>query len=287
MKSRPIFALFAVLASLAPCSALAACPPGTPYPIEQSIFPFSVVRPNGGVIITGLNFGATPGELRIHVVDFRGNQLDYPLDHLQWGDTFAAGVIQNIQSVIAQNVTFELINACGSSSRVAGPPLQAFFTPTMDATAIPVKDVSCIMTSNNTGDKCDDGIGRIPSECRIFVLGELSPYGLGPPLSPTNFWGNHHSGLGNGNSGTDNFSVNLRNTWTVQSVSSFDWEAVSEDGSWSTENTISQNGSKSWANLSYSGSGDKWSVGWSQDSCVFVGYTGVVTITGPMGVPYQ
>jgi hypothetical protein len=285
VNSRPIIAVFAVLASLAPCSALAACPPGTPYPIEQSIVPFSVIRPNGGVIITGLNFGATPGELRIHVVDFRGTGLDYPLDHLQWGDTFAAGVIQNIQSVIAQNVTFELINACGTSSKIAGPPLQAFFTPTVDVTAIPVKDVSCIMTSNNTGDKCDDGEGRIPVECTL--LGGQGQYGTGPLPSPINFWANHHSGLGGGNSGTDNFSVNLRYTWTVQSVSSFYWAAFSEDGSWYTENAISQNGPKSWANLSYSGSGEKWSVGWSQNSCVYVTYNGVVTITGPMGVPYQ
>jgi hypothetical protein len=287
MNSRPIIAVFAVLASLAPCSALAACPPGTPYPIEQSIVPFSVVRPNGGVIITGLNFGATPGELRIHVTDFTGRGLDYPLDHLVWGDTFAAGVIQNIQSVLGQNVTFELINACGTSSKISGPPLQAFFTPTMDVSAIPGTVVSCVKTSLNSGDSCQhDPPANIPGECNI---GGLGIYGTGPPgvQGPYAYWADHHSGWGNGNQGTDNFSATLAHTWTVQSVKPFGWTATAEDGSWDTQNTINSRGPKTWARVSYSGSGNKWSVEWSENGCTDVSYLGIVMATGPMGVPFQ
>jgi hypothetical protein len=272
MNSRPILAIFALLASLAPCSAPAACPPGTPSPYEQTIFPFSVIRPNGGVIITGVNFGTTPGTILIHLTDYRGNQLDYPLDHLQWGDTFAAGTIQNIQFVIGQQVTFEVKNACGDSSRTAGPPLTAIFTPNSDVAVLPWQDLPCVMTSNNNGDSCQNRGGHsFPFECSwgLPVLGQAVT---------NSFSGEHMSGWGGGNGGTDTFSTKLIKGWSVES-STFGWVNANDQSGAS--------GGGNSASMSFSAAATTWTVVWRENSCWSLGYDGVVTVTGPRGVPYH
>jgi hypothetical protein len=266
-------AIFAVLASLAPCSALAACPPGTLYPIEQSIFPFSVVRPNGGVIISGVNFGSAQGHLLIHLVNYRGRPLTYELVNMQWGDTFAAGTIPNpMTGVIKQQVTFEVFNECGTSSEVAGPPLTAIFTPSSDAQILPWQDVPCVMTSNNNGDSCRGKGGySFPVECSwgLPVLGQA----VTNTISSL-----HMSGLGGGNNGTDTYSTKLINGWIVES-STFDWANAND------QSGLSGNGNS--ASMSFSAATTTWSVVWHENECWSLGYVSVVTITGPLGVPYH
>jgi hypothetical protein len=289
MNSRPLLAIFAVLASLSPSTAFGSggirveswCALqyiinrfNPPPPIVTSFFPTlpgaAQASPGGLYFVQGKNFGGpVPGKVIMHIPD---SSMSLMLDINFWDDTLIVGNIPMITGVTAQTVWFEVINTCGTSN-VPPPmpdvtyvsPWQVQFNPTMDMQQIPAAKVSCSMTSNHTGDSCMSGQPQFPHECLGLSSGDFPGTGV--------FYGIHNSGWGSGNNGIDSFTANLQNTWTVQSVNSFNASNVN-------------GGNNTWANLSYSGSGNSWSVQWSEDSCTALGYSGSVTITGPLGVPY-
>jgi hypothetical protein len=164
---------------------------------------------------------------------------------------------------------------CGVNSATSEvDPLPAEFTPDSDLREVLWADISCKMTSNNSGDTCMANAGKQPLECTGLWL----TYGTAPLLF--GYDAIHMSGWGNGNQGTDTFSVNLQNFWTIESMHGFGSE---EDNG----------GSHTLAKLSVgtynNNNGDqqqRWSVNWSQDSCSFLSYQGFVTVKGPLDTPY-
>jgi hypothetical protein len=215
-----------------------------------------------------------PGKVIMHILDpSMATDLHQLLDINFWDDTLIVGNIPMITGVTAQRVWFEVVNTCGTS--IVPPPMpdvpsyvspwQVQFNPTMDMQQIPAANVSCYMTSNNSGDSCMSGQPQFPHECLGLSSGDFPGTGV--------FYGIHNSGWGSsGNNGFDSYTANLK-YWTVQSVNSFNASNVN-------------GGNNTWANLLYSGSGNRWNVQWSEDSCTALGYSGSVTITGPLGVPY-
>jgi hypothetical protein len=301
MYARYLFAILAFLFALGPSAAFAGLPfwcrailPGHAFdttPVVTGYYPntSAVAYPgnpaaapgspgyNGSlVLVVGNNFGPAPGSVIMNISNYAGTPMKVPMTIALWSDTLIVGNIPPITGVLATNVAFEVINDCGKSNLpVCTPtpdapcpanPWQVQFVPFMDMQQIPAANVSCSETSNNTGDSCMNGQPRFPSECTGLSSGAFPGTGI--------FYGIHNSGWGNGNHGTDSFAANLQNTWTVQSVNSFYWDAVYEGGNPN-------------ASLSYSGPpSPNWSATWSEGYCTALGYSGSVTITGPVGVPF-
>lgn len=86
-----------------------------PPPVITWIFPFSVIRPRGGVILQGTHFMDQPGELLL-LGNFPGGQLS--LTDLQWRDTDAAGVIPDVTAVPDQDASLQIITRRGTRSNV-------------------------------------------------------------------------------------------------------------------------------------------------------------------------
>jgi len=85
-------------------------------PLIISIFPFSVIKPGGGVIVQGVNFQSQPGRLLLNL-NVSGMQLD--LTNLQWGDSFAAGTIPMITGVPDQPGFLQVVTHDGKET--SGP----------------------------------------------------------------------------------------------------------------------------------------------------------------------
>jgi len=291
MSPLRLFAILAVLFAFAPSSAFAnpiwctlsinGHPVFDTTPSVTRFAPASV-SPGSNVVVSGQHFGPLPNKVILHIPDnSTGHDLKKLLTINSWDDTLITATIPTpITGVIAQpNVNVEIINICGHSSLITCPPdspscttatWQVNFIPDMDMQQVPEQNITCSMTSHNSGDVCMGENARFPIECP----GLTTP---GYPLllpGPGVFLGLHNSGWGGGNNGTDTYTVNnLHGTWSVQSVGSFDFQQ--------------QNGSNhTSASLNYPGTGSTWSVKWSEDSCTSIGYAGIVTMTGPVGVSF-
>jgi hypothetical protein len=309
MTVRSFLAALAVLATLAPRALLAndgllfaACALA-PAPSEQSLLAFSM-QPGSTIAIFGANFfGPVPGQILIHLTDYMGNPLVLPLTQNFWSDGSVGGNIPPpppagsfplggasppvpttfpmIYGVESQTATFEVVTWCGKSSAESGPLLSAAFTPFMDIEPLQWFYITCSMTSHNSGDGCQNQGGQNwPSECE-WPEG-LSPVGTGtPPASTIGFFANHYSGWGGGNHGTDTFVAHLINHWSVDAVAGFTVNPMHVDGSY-------DNSSGMWANLSFAPSPqNSWTVQWRQDACSLLVYSGLVSVTGPIGVPFN
>lgn len=293
MYARRFFAILTILIGLGTSAAFAGPPPfcfktinGHPVfsapPSLTSYYPntSAVAYPGSLVLAVGQNFGPEPGTLIMHIQDFStGADRKTQLTIAYWSDTVIVANIPNtITGVVAQTVSFEIMNICNQSDLPACTPApdapclpnpwQISFIPTMDMQVIPTADLSCSMTSNNSGDSCMSAQAQFPTECFGLTVAVI-----GYNFSPGTFFGIHYSGWGGGNHGTDNFTANVHHTWTVESLNSFSWYEA--NGSNHTS-----------ASLSYPGSGLVWSVPWSEDSCTYLTYSGTATITGPIDVPF-
>jgi hypothetical protein len=308
MTARSFLAGLAVLATLAPRAALAndglllaACILAPP-PSEQSLFAFSM-QPGSNIVIFGANFfGPMDGQILIHLTDYLGNPQVMSLTINFWSDGYVGGIVppappvgsfpiggasppaagfSTLYGVMSQTVTFEVVTWCGRSSAASGPLVPAAFTPFMDIEPLSWIYVTCSMTSNNSGDGCQDTGGQNwPSECEWPAVG-LPPLGTGSPASTTGFVANHYSGWGSGNTGTDTFVAHLINQWSVEAVTSFTVDPMHVDGSY-------DNSAGMWANLSFAPSAqNSWTVHWRQDACSLLVYSGLISVTGPIGVPYN
>lgn len=237
-------------------------------PTITSILPFSVIKPGGGVILQGQNFGNLPGQILINIPSLH-RFTGIPLQNIQWGNTFAAGTIPAaISGVPDQQVTFTVVAKCGAVSN----SLPEQFTATRDTQLLPFSSIQCWPGVLAGNDACQ-GLGQPgwPPECG-FLNGT---FGLGQ--SPTGFWGYHVSGWGSGESATDGFYVNfaLKNGWAFNSVENFGWAYVG-------------GGSKAALDWNTSTPGDtspKVYVDWHADACGLIDYSGDIQITGPKGVP--
>jgi hypothetical protein len=240
-----------------------------------SLMPFSNVTPGGQVIIQGSGFGNQPGTLRIVLQSFY-NQLiyDVPVAASDWNSNLVIATIPSgIQSVIAQNASFQVITAGSSSSNAFFLP----FRPTIEMFEVPASQITCSMTKHSASDSCQFiGGTNDPVECALPGTG-LPSVGTAPPVN--GYAGYHGSGwqlFTATDSGTDTFNISLKNGWVNAGGATF--ESASSDGS-------------SYANLAAPISNAplpnwSWQVNWNVDACGMVGYDGAINIMGPAGVPY-
>jgi hypothetical protein len=269
-----------------------------PPPSEQSLVAFSI-QPGSTIVIFGANFFFVPGQILIHLTDYLGNPLVLPLTQNFWSDGSVGGNIPppppagsfapgnplpppgTIFGVEVQTALFEVVTWCGQSGTASGPLVSATFTPFMDIEPLPSNFITCSMTSNNSGDSCQGQGGQNWSaECGPpffgWVLGPF--YTVALPFNA--FFANHYSGWGPGNHGTDTFVVvPLANQWSVEAIIGFTVDPMHVDGS-------PDNSSGMWAKLSSaSPPQNSWTVQWRQDACSLLAYSGLVSVTGPIGVP--
>jgi hypothetical protein len=286
MNARRLVAVLALLVTLAPCSAFAGGGFGggpspwcvlqfisrAPPPGAQTISPFSTIQPGGFVVVLGQNFGPAPGQLLITLTDFNGNLISTPLKIDSWSDTDVTGTIPLITGVEQQTAWFSVTNLCGVNSATAEiDPLPATFYPNLVMeTAVLSSEIPCSMTSRNSGDSCQNiGGMQIPSEC--LNAGLTFSFGTAPAsFFVTGFTGLHMSGWGNGNHGTDSFSLHLHSGWGLHAIDGFIGGGAYGGDYTNLVGLTSQ----------------AWGVQWGEQSCDALQYSGQVTIIGPQGVPY-
>jgi hypothetical protein len=63
------------------------------------------------ILLQGENFGNPPGQVWIHLKNYKGMPRDYQLLGTQnsWGDTIAAGIVPSISEVLDQPATFTVV----------------------------------------------------------------------------------------------------------------------------------------------------------------------------------
>jgi hypothetical protein len=121
-------------------------------PTVTSVFPFSVIKPLGGVILQGQHFGNLPGQFLIHLTNYKGQSIDLPLEGVQWGDTFVAGTIPYIDGVLKQTATFTVLTGCGASTT-----WQATFTPITEEVLVPFARLTCSTSIGaSVSDQCQN-----------------------------------------------------------------------------------------------------------------------------------
>jgi hypothetical protein len=236
-------------------------------PTVTSVYPLSVIKPLGAVILLGQHFGSLPGQFLIHVTNYKGQSIDLPLDGVQWGDTFVSGTIPPMSGVLKQQAIFTVIARCG-----AWTAWEATFNPLTSWVQIAFEQVTC-STSIGAGpsDRCQNwGNTNYPFECWVNPTYEVAPG------EPNSYYGFHASGWGGGNSGYDQFwpSPPLKNDWGYDSYT-LDWYDL---GGGSNQTVTGVNTSNPAAPV--------LSVNWHVDACGVVEYGGVIFITGPANVPY-
>ena len=165
------------------------------------IFPFSVIKPGGAVIIEGQNFGNLPGQILINFPSLH-QFTGIPLENIQWGNTFAAGTIPTgISGVPDQVVSFTVVAQCGAVSN----SWAAKFTAARDIVALPFEQISCFSFYIGNSDQCQNmGQNNFPLECF-----SVPPVGMGPG-SPTGFYGYHASGWAAAKPEMTGFIIRLR-----------------------------------------------------------------------------
>lgn len=152
-------------------------------PMITSVFPFSVIKPNGAVILQGQNFGSFPGQLLLNGPEFPGGSLS--LSSLQWGDSFASGVIPNVFGVRDQKATLQIVTSTGRKSNVVAVEFTA------------AREVRMLTGDVFHGKPSEGGL--------LFVGNATTEYTLKVLSSPdSNAFGN---------SGTDAFECLLKNGW--------------------------------------------------------------------------
>jgi len=238
-------------------------------PTITPIFPFSVIKPGGAVILQGQNFGNLPGQILINLPSLH-QFTGIPLINIQWGDTFAAGTIpEGITGVPDQVASFTVVTQCGAVSN----SWAAQFTATRAApVALPFDQISCLSFNIGNSDQCQNlGQSNFPLECF-----SLPPTGTGG--QPTGFYGYHASGWGGGETGTDAFSTpfDLKNGWVVDYVTDLSSYKIG-NGSYATKASASPSGATN----------PQVNVNWKADACGLIDYGGDIYVTGPLGLPYH
>ena len=239
-------------------------------PTITSIFPFSVNKPGGTVILQGQKFGNLPGQILINLSSLQ-QFTGIPLTILQWGDTFAAGVIpEGINGAPDQEATFTVVAQCGAVSN----SWRAKFIATRAIVTLPFDQISCFSFAIGNSDNCQNiGQRNFPLEC-----GSILPIGTANP--PTGFEGYHASGWGGGETGSDAFYTpfDLKNGWVVDYVTDLSWAGYG-GGSYAAEAGASPSGATN-PNVNVN-------VNWKADACGAIIYTGDIIIIGPLGMPYH
>jgi hypothetical protein len=221
--------------------------------VITSVFPFSVIRPNGGVILTGRNFGDYPGQFLLKAAGFKGGSVS--LGDLQWGDTFASGIIPNIFGVVDQPARLQIVTADGRLSN----EWPCRFTAAREVRVLPGNIFNIALGGNDNYKLFEMGDETTGCTMRIGHFPNVEPV--------ANLFG--------GDNGTDNAICDLKNGWVYFG---YRW----------TDDTTGINGSPFGplpepANEAHI----ELVVSWFHDTFSSSLYGLIITAIGPVGVPYQ
>jgi hypothetical protein len=154
-------------------------------PLITSVFLFSVIKPGGGVIIQGEHFQSQPGQFQL-LLSTSGQTLD--LTNLQWGDSFAAGVIPMITGVPDQPALLQVVTQDGKVSNQW--PVQ--FTASREVVLLAGSALTPVACGSGGDDFCY----------------------IGSSTDPFTVAGGHAMSLGfYSASGTDVYNCTLKNGW--------------------------------------------------------------------------
>ncbi len=154
-------------------------------PQIESVFPFSVIRPGGGVIVQGRNFGAQPGQFRLKLA----NGLGTDLSQLEWAGNSIGGIIDpGISGVLDQPATLQVINSSGVLSNEV--PVQ--FTARREVKFLPGAVIHPDCSNGSDNNQCI----RCTSGCTFRAYHGCSGFYLSC-----------------NDSGTDTYSATLANGW--------------------------------------------------------------------------
>ena len=215
-------------------------------PVITSVFLFSVIQPGGGVIIQGQNFQAQPGKFLL-LLPVSGTQVE--LTGLQWGDTFAAGVIPPITGVPDQAAFLQVVTQDGKVSNQW--PVQ--FKATRIVVRLPGTALTPVACGSGGSDFC-----YIGSDSDSFTVagGHAMSFGL-------------YSA-----SGTDVYNSSLKNGW------------VFDHYQWGTQNGI-QGGPFGQAPDPVGQADVTLAISWFFDVFGSANYDISLFVVGPVGVPFN
>jgi len=172
-------------------------------PRIDTVFPFSIIQPGGGVIVQGANFGTQPGQFKLKLQ----NGFETSLVNLTWEAKVVSGIIEaNVAGVIDQPATLQVIGSNGQPSNSV--PVQ--FTARRQVMFLPMEDVHFDCSSGSDNNKCND-----------FQY----------PPSPHSFAGFHQcTGIyfSCNDSGTDTYWATLANGWQYSSAQNWGGKSRSD-----------------------------------------------------------
>lgn len=214
-------------------------------PAITSVFPFSVIRPGGGVIIRGEHLRDKPGQFLL-LLSVSGTRVE--LTNLQWGDTFAAGLIPMITGVPDQPAFLQVITEDGKASNQW--PVQ--FTATRVVVLLPGTALTPVACGSGGDDFC-------------YVGSETDPFTVA---------GGHAMAFGlYSASGTDVYSCFLGNGW------------VFDHYQWGTEDGV-QGGPFGQAPDPVGQAEFTLAISWFFDVFGSASYDISLFVVGPTGVPF-
>jgi len=223
-------------------------------PRINTVFPLSVIRPGGGVIVQGATFGAQPGQLKIKLQ----NGQESNLGNLTWDNLHASGIIDpNLAGVLDQPATLRVVNARGFESNEV--PVQ--FTARREVKFLPMEDVRFDCSSGSDKNGCND---------------------YQSPTRPHSFMGHHSCTdldviFSCHDSGTDTYWATLANGWQLQSAQS--WL-----GSWFGSTTPRSDPPVIVTDVPGS---FKFTVYWDTQGNNNMNYKGAIYVEGPAGTSWK
>jgi hypothetical protein len=232
-------------------------------PTITALFGFNT--PGGYLAIAGNGFGPSLGRVMASLRTWSGASIQRRLEAVEWTNTLVG--VQwpaDISGVRHQAATLVITTVDGVESAA-----RSFtFSPALDLKRLSMADVKTISCgSDSNHDVCNKVSYEIlPSF--VYIPPELSANAaiVGAHM---NRWG----AIGN-DKGTDIYEIALKRDWTL---SSFDWRVSAEPGQAAVRKPSGFTLGPTWSP----------SIDWEVTPNDQVVYAGVLTITGPIGVPYK
>ncbi len=217
-------------------------------PRITSVFPFSVIKPGGGVIVQGERFGPSPGHFRLKL----SNGPVTELGNLTWSDTSVSGNIDpNLSGVFDQPATLQIVNGF----EMDGNEMPVTYTAAREVRMLPITDVQCSAEPKTDNDKCND----FGPEFNVSFNGFHQCRDVADHV--TGCW----------DSGVDAYWSTLGNGWKLHSVEHYQGKSYSGP-----------------PNVVEEGPGPiKITVWWDTRANMSVNYTGRIYIEGPVGTSWK
>lgn len=224
-------------------------------PKIQALSP-SLLKPGTTFNIEGAGFGAQPGQALLSLTNFKGEAKVIPLEIKSWSaKLLTVRVPVNLKELRNQSATVQVLQGNTESNKASAEFKAAIEIKHVSQSQVTVsscsQDVACNVCNSQKSGNC-------------FSPGAPESSILGFHLSEAVFLC-----LFGGGSGTDTYSINLKNDWTL--VRHIPWKLVKASVSGFEKGSTNVQGS----------------VSWNVGSCEEALYEITLEITGPRGVPFQ